>query len=168
MKSNNKDIEVIINILKLMKNPDEDANDFKIDPGGLKYLLGQILRQLQIPQEKLYLSYRARLLWNEIRSSSKDSTFDYYYQKRVIHENETPIKVLTYKGASSTPVERLLKKDEWFRLRQVFHDDHVIPMKLIVERLVQLKEPNYENVMDILKNISVCRMLKSEDRKIRE
>ncbi len=71
---------------------------------------------------------------------------------------------MTYKCTSLTPVERLLKNGEWFRFRQVFYDDYVIPMKLIVERMVQLKEPDYENVVEIL-NPSVlvgCSKVKTE------
>lgn len=120
MKSNEKDIKTIIKILELMKNEDLLVDDYKIHPGGLKYLLGQVVRQLKTPQSKFYFSYGANLLWNEIKVISKDSIFDYYYQNRVVHENDVAIKISTYKRASSKPVERLLNKGEYFNFRHFF------------------------------------------------
>lgn len=166
--SNHKDIENIIFLLNKIKLTYEESTDYEIHPGGAKYLLGQTLRQFILPKSKWYLSYQADFLFKKIRKKSNDKIFNYEWQKRVVHDNDTPLEILSYKGASKTPTKRILHKGDYFNFRQVFHDDHIIPMKLITNELTELEEPNYANVMNILEKISICRMLKSEDRRIKE
>lgn len=165
---NNKTIEIIINLIKIYNSNEDEFNDYEIYKSGIRYLLGQTLRQLIIPKSKHYLSYEASKLWRRISLVSDERIFEKYYTDRVCHNNELAVEVKTYKGASNTPRKRNLNKDDTFSFREVFHDDHIIPMNMIVKQLLELEDLNRSNVMDIIKNISICRMLKSEDRRIKE
>jgi len=165
---NKEDIQIVMNLLHINKAKRDNDNYYYIHINYIKYLLGQTIRCITIPEEKFYLSYEAKKLWDKIRINTNDNIFKYYYNNTVKYNNEIPIEVKTYKGASSKPIERILKKGDCFHFREVFHDDHIIPMKLIVKRLFDLEKPDYDKVMSILKNISICRMLKIEDRRIKE
>ncbi len=167
-KQNLKDIGYIIFLLNKMKTKYSETNDFEVHPAGSRYLLGQTLRQIILPNSSIFISYKADVLWKKLRAESKDSMSDYVNQKRVINENDHPIPVLIYKGASSSSVPRILKKRDYFSFRQVFHDEHIIPIKMIIDELFKLENPDYDSVMRVMKKICICRMLKSEDRKIKE
>ena len=70
-------------------------------------------------------------------------------------------------GAYKTPYDtRPIKPGDKFVFKDVFHDDHVIPIKHIIGRLLALENPNHDNVTEIIRHISICRMLKKEDRSI--
>jgi len=165
---NKEDVMHIIFLVNKMKENYEKKNDFGIHPAGAKYLLGQTLRQIILPQENIYLSHKADILWKKLRIETNDDISDYVWQKRVFNENLKDIEVDTYKGASKTASGRTLSKGDYFHFREVFHDEHIIPMKLIIDKLFSLEELTHDNVMGIINKISICRMLKSEDRKIRE
>ena len=167
-KRNKEDIQNIIFLLNKMKRKVDESNVYSIHPGGTRYLLGQTLRQIVLPKSNVYISHKADVLWKKLRLDTKDEIFDYVWQMKVTNENPCSIEVETYKGASKSPERRILDKGDYFNFRQVFHDEHIVSMKMIIDKLVNLEEPNYENVMEILRNISICRMLKSEDRKINE
>lgn len=59
-----------------------------------------------------------------------------------------------------------LTKGESFAYREVFHDEHIIPINVIINELLKLSNLNYQTVVEILSKISVCKMLKTEDRSI--
>ncbi|QWC00204.1 hypothetical protein KHQ88_01160 [Mycoplasmatota bacterium] len=160
-------IDIVIYYLNII-NEEETRNEaFEVGKDNAKYLLNQTVRQLHLPRNKYYLSEKAKNVWGKIREES-DDIFNYWYRTAVEKKLEDEIEVELYKGASKTPYDtKFLKKDDKFIFKDVFHDDHIIPMKLILNKLLNLKSPNRENVIKILEDISVCRMLKSEDRKIK-
>jgi len=154
-------VEVIIILLNLMKKDHQD--NYTIAKGGAHYLLGQALRQIRLPQDRYFISIKAEKLWKEI---TDENIYNYYYRKKVTNKL-SDYKILdVYKGASSELQKLTIKKSEGFIFRDVFHDDHIIPIKVIIEKLIEIEIPNYENVMHILELIGICRMLKSEDRAI--
>ena len=158
-------VDNIINLLSILR--DEETRDpYTIDHGGAKYLLGQSLRQLWLPASQRYLSLEADKLYNQL-SIPEDQVFTLYYQMKVTNNSDNQVYVDLYKGASKTAhTHKLLNKGDSFVQREVFHDDHIIPIKHIIEKLQQIKILNRENVMDVIKDISICRMLKCEDRDI--
>ena len=127
------------------------------------YLLGQIIRQYRIPESNFYISKRAQELWHQI---SDDDTWNYSYRSKIIVQNEAT--VITYKGASSDGEQVTLGVGENFVFNDVFHDEHIVPINVIIKKLKSLESYNYENVSQILDQICVCRMLKEEDRRIKE
>lgn len=160
-------IDIIIHYIRVINSNIERADSYEIHTNSAKYLLGQTVRQLWLPKEKFYFSEAAKNLWNQIRPS--EDIFKYWYRDRVFTNFESGVKVKFYKGANKFPYdERLLKKGESFIFKDIFHDDHIIPIKLILNRLLELQNSNRRSVMEVLDNISVCRMLKSEDREIHE
>lgn len=129
---------------------------------GAKYLLGQILRQYEINKDHYLVSIAADKLWKEITDNK--SMEDYHYTMQVPVHRECILPV--YKGAEKTSIEKVFQEGSKFQYRQVFHDEHIIPIADIIQHLVELEEPNPENVQKILNNIYICRMLKSENAKL--
>ena len=70
-----------------------------------------------------------------------------------------------YTGNGNVPREkRKVQRGDGFIFRDVFHDEHMIPISLIIDELVSLPNTNEDSVKAILGNIYICRILKSEDR----
>jgi hypothetical protein len=83
-------------------------------------------------------------------------------------------RIFEYMGASKEPVNnegRLLHMGDSFIFRDVFHVEHIIPISMIIDRLVELDEKdelNDETINETLNLIYVCRITKQEDRSIKE
>jgi len=164
--TNNKAIDIIIYYLNVIKSEELIDAHLAINKSSASYLLKQTVRQLILPREKCYLSVKAKELWDQI---TDEEIFKYWYRTSVKSKNHNELKAPIYSGASKNPWEiRKLNYGGTIRFREVFHDDHIIPIKLIIDKLLLIDKPNYENVKDILKDISICRMLKEEDRRINE
>jgi hypothetical protein len=71
-----------------------------------------------------------------------------------------------YSGASKNALVESIGKD--FIFRDVFHDEHIIPIAVIIEELLKLKDSEItpEKVAKIIDKICICRITKEEDRKI--
>lgn len=132
---------------------------------GIRYLLGQTIRQYSVPAEKCHISKAAMELWNELTSS--DIT-NFWYRETVKCDRLESEKILPrYVGSSSTPDKDqpiILHHDSTFCFRDVFHGDHVVPVSLILDELVKLDRITIEKVQAVLDKMHVCRILKSEDR----
>ncbi len=168
MNERNRVFDVIIDFIRAIQSEEQaivyqgERTTYKI--GGPKYLLGQIIRQYELPPEQQYISAAARQLWEKL---SKDNIWKYCYRQRVRCTNTQPIRILEYRGNEKKPYrERMVTAGNSFVFRDVFHDEHMIPIKVILEQLVRLPEPTYTEVAAVLKNIAVCRILKEEDRRI--
>ena len=163
----NKVLDIIITLAKAIKateNPDKDKCQYYLDDGtnllwGEKYLLGQILRQYRINNDHIFISVEADKLWKEITDKEIK---DYHYTMQVPISQECTLAL--YKGAAKNPfVEVSLKPNDTFQYRQVFHDEHVIPIADIIKNLIKLDDLNYDSAQKILNNIYMCRMLKKEN-----
>ena len=164
-----KVLDMIITLAKAIKAteiPDQNKCQYYLDDGtnrlwGAKYLLGQVLRQYRINDDHIFISVAADKLWKEI-TDEKEKIEDYNYTMQVLVHKECTLDL--YKGASKTPFYRgVFQKDSTFQYRQVFHDEHVIPIADIIERLIELDDLNYDSVQKILNNIYMCRILKKEN-----
>jgi len=164
-KLNFEAIDNIVNLISVLQK-EESKHPYSIDHGGARYLLNQTIRQLWLPTNRMYISNEAEKLFKRLGYNEKE-IFTFFYRMRVINKSEEVITVELYKGASSKPDrEQSLKTGESFLFREVFHDDHIIPITHIIDKLFMIKEPNRDNVYEVLKDIGVCRMLKGEDRKV--
>ena len=161
-------IDIVIYYLNIVNTHEEINENFTVNKRSAKYLLGQTIRQLNLPREKYYLSVEAKKKWNLIRKDNED-IFKYWYRNSVEKNVESIVEIAKYKGGEKLPykIEEISCGDK-FIFKDVFHDDHIIPIKLILKKLLKIKEVNRKNVTEILEDISVCRMLKSEDRLIYE
>ena len=128
------------------------------------YLLGQIIRQYKIASDKFYISKAALDIWSEILN---DNIQNYSYRDN-LKCTKGPVTVKVYKGASSKYEEVTLDCDSTFIFNDVFHDEHIIPINVVIKELRKLTNYTYKNVSEILNKICICRMLKEEDRRIKE
>lgn len=158
---NRTDVNYIIYLLTRTKQKNTDH--YQIWSGSAKYILNQLLRQIKIPKENWYITYKADTLWQQLTSEKMDN---YQYQKKVTLTRNEHLSVSTFKGNSKVPYIRHLSIGDSFAFREVFHDEHIIPIHLIIKQLLKLGTPTYETVVEVLSKISVCRMLKTEDRSI--
>ena len=169
MENKNEIFDIIITLTKGIKESGDDRIQCNIDGKEYivwksRYLLNQYIRLYQIDQSHTLISKKAKEVWEKI---SNDDINNYYYQKIVKCENESPVKVKYYRGNENTFAEKDLIKGDEFHYRQVFHDEHIIPIKLIIDHLVKLNKENnlnYKTIEEVLNNIYVCKMLKEEDR----
>ena len=187
--SNNATIEIIYTILKNCEKYKSDANCKECTKNGttqcngcqwhyipqekggriiwgVDYLLGQIIRQIDVPAERKHLSVGAKEKWKELGFDEKD-IWKYNYQDWV--SCNTSVTVIEYKGASKNGVEVSVAKNGGFTLREVFHDEHIVPINDILKELFKIpkEQLTYEKISEYLDKIHICRILKSEDRKIR-
>ena len=144
--------------------PTDKYNSECINLWAPRYLLGQILRQ--IPVTKKYVSDEAQKLWNQL---TNEDIWKYNYQDKVQTKNKDVI-VKKYKGASKTAEDKKGKAvGNSFIFREVFHDEHIIPISVIIDELLELKDGEItpEKVAEIIDKICICRITKEEDRKIK-
>ena len=165
MGNKNIVLDIIIEFVKGLKSKD-GAIETNVNGKGYyihscKYLLNQILRQWHTPKERYYVSKRAMELWKKL---SNDDIGNYYYNNKVTCEFDEPVEVCIYKGSSNNFVKHVLKKGDKFQFNSVFHEEHIVPISVIMEQLCNLQELNYKNVEEILNKISICRILKEEDK----
>lgn len=165
-------LDIIIALAKAIKEtkePDEKNGQYYLEDGtnrlwGAKYLLGQILRQYRIDKNHIFVSVAADKLWKEV---TNEEMRNYNYTKGVPVHREKYLEL--YKGAAKTPFYKGVFKDgDKFQYRQVFHDEHIIPIADIIEKLIELDDLNYKNVQNVLNNIYMCRMLKSENLELNQ
>lgn len=190
--SNNATIEIIYTILKNCEEYKSDANckectkkDSAQCKGckwhyipqekggriiwGVDYLLGQIFRQIDVPKERKHLSIGAINKWKELGFNEED-IWKYNYQVLVSCNLSKKVVIEEYIGSSSKPKEPKteLTGNCKFKFRNVFHDEHIVPINDILEELFKISKEQltYEKISEYLDKIHICRMLKSEDRNI--
>ena len=129
--------------------------------GNLKYILNQLLRQYDIPQDHVFISEEASNHWNSI--TNDDITKFNYNDKFTL---KTPLNEI-YKGANKSPqtLDKPIAAGRKIEFRKVFHEEHIIPIDNIIKMFIALDENDltYDNVKKILDNIYICKMLKSEN-----
>ncbi len=166
-------------ILTMLKNcePHQDttsARPYLVIPeknGGrtlwsAKYLLGQILRQVDVPSERKHLSVQAAKKWKEL-GLEEQNIWRYHYQDWITCR--APIIIERYTGASSEAEPVDLKKKGGFVFRSVFHDEHIVPINDVLDVFLSIpkEELTHERIAEQLDKIHICRMLKSENFQIR-
>ena len=156
-------IIALVEAVKATKEPDEKKCQYYLDDGknrlwGAKYLLGQVLRQYDIKENHYFLSKGAKKCWDEIAVGEIQN---YHYTMKVTTKKDCRLEL--YTGASKQAKAKDLKSGSTFQYRQVFHDEHVIPIADIIDKLINLDNLNHGNVQEILNNIYICRMLKKEN-----
>lgn len=170
--------DILIALIKACQSNDEyphvdGPNGYEAAMGSPKYLLGQSIRQLWNRKGHRCVSKMALELWNKLKVD--DSIFKYSYQKPIYYKNEEPVSVKKYVGASSTPYWegdiKFTKKGDYFRFRQVFHIEHIVPINVILEELLEIdlskdKDEVYKKLDEILNKIYVCYITKKEDKEL--
>ena len=78
----NRVFDIVINLLMGINNQDRLVDSYAKEEQTLtecKYLLNQVIRQYQLPQDHYFVSKKAQALWDKV---STDSIFDYTYRER--------------------------------------------------------------------------------------
>ncbi len=160
---NNIIISTIKCILSGYKKLKEEASKKEID--SLRYLLGQAIRQYDVPKENYHISQAAKERWDEL---SNDYILNYWYHKQVKCDKLTASKrYKLYKGSEKEGKEVLLHIGDSFVFREMFHEEHTIPVSLIMRELTD--DPNIstkKDIKELLNRMHICIILKEEDRDI--
>ena len=135
MDEKNVVLDIIIEFVKAAKDNDKlaitnNGDDYVIN--NAEYLLNQILRQYYLKDEHYCVSKQAKKLWTSLTSLNINN---FYYKELITCENNEPIKVTMYNNNSCNYVEKTLKKGDKFYYRSVFHNEHIIPIKVVIQEL---------------------------------
>ena len=131
------------------------------------YLLGQVLRQYDVPLERNYVSKKAKELWHKLGIKEDINNF---FWKENLDCNCENVVVKCYTGASNKYEEKTVSLGTKLEYRSVFHNEHIIPIDLIREELERLADENNltdEKIEELLNKICICRITKEEDRSIK-
>ncbi len=165
----NQVLDIIINLVQGVKknqflSPNFNDETFELD--RCEYLLGQILRHYKIKPEQYFVSKEAFKTWSKI---STDSIFNYTYRDKVTKNTYDFVLVDKYKGSEKYPHETnyALSYGESFIFNEVFIDEHVVPVNVLIKELINLPILDYNSVKRVLDKLSICKLLKKEDRKIK-
>ena len=165
----NNVLDIIINFIKGIKTNNQICSNFAqsevLEINNCGYLLSQILRHYQIPASQYFVSEKAFELWSKI---STDSIFNYTYRDKVKKNVNGSILVDKYKGGEKFPHKKdcEIKCGETLIFNDIFIDEHVVPINIIIKNLLELQNLDYVSVKNVLDKISICKLLKEEDRRI--
>lgn len=134
------------------------------DLKSLRYLLNQSIREYDIPVENYHVSTAALELWKKI--TKKDIRGFHYRDVVVCDALETPISVDLYNGASKEGEEKELIPNDSFLFNEIFHEDHIIPVSLILNEIVKMDTFDENSIKAKLDKMHLCVILKEEDRKL--
>ena len=141
------------------------AKGCKKDIDSLRYLLGQSIRQYDVPEENYHISQAAKNRWDEL---TNDCIRNYWYRKQVKCDKLTAAKwYKLYKGSTNAGTPALRNPGETFEFRQMFHEEHTIPVSLIMNELTDnSKTSNKKDIEKLLDSMHISILLKDEDRAI--
>ena len=166
----NKVIDIIINLVTGVKSGDvlsSKLDNENVEIYNCRYLLSQVLRQYTLPQKHYFVSEKAYDLWTKIRN---DNIINYKYRDRIHKETDDYVVVNKYNGSNKEPYKRdeLIKKGDSFIFNDVFSDEHIVPINVIIKELLSLQALDYCSVKKILDKIYICKLLKGEDHNIKQ
>lgn len=169
MEQNNKVFDIIINLMSGIKSNNlltSKLDNEKVELYNCRYLLSQVLRQYNLPLEHYLVSKKAYEKWSKIRS---DNIFNYKYRDTIYKTTDDYVVVDKYKGSNKEPYEKdvVVKKGESFVFNDVFTDEHVVPINIIIKELLSLKNYDYLSIKEVLDKIYICKILKEEDYMIK-
>ena len=163
--SQNRVLDVIINLLMGVKNGKslrESFNGEIVEISNCAYLLNQVIRQYSIPTSHFFISKKAFELWAKIRN---DCIFNYTYRDKVVKNTRDIVSIDKYKGSEKEPYSKdhNLLFGESFIFNDVFTDEHIVPINIIIKELLSLDTYDYLSVKKVLDKIYICKLLKEED-----
>ena len=128
-------------------------------------LLGQSIRQYDVPEKNYHISQAAKERWDEL---SNDCIRNYWYRKQVKCDKLTVAKRFKlYKGSEKEGKEELLNPGDPLVFRQMFHEEHTIPVSLIMNELTgSSKISTMKDIEGLLDSMHISILLKDEDRDI--
>ena len=163
-RNNMKNNAIIESILCLLKGYSVENSN------SLKYLLNQSIREYDILPDHRHLSEGAEGLWKKLMPTT-ENIMKYHYKQMVDCKNHSTnvVELHLYTGNNRKTFKTIILKlgDKYkFEFRQVFHEEHVIPVQAIVDHLVQqdVNTLNAESIKELLdEKLHICVILKDED-----
>lgn len=165
---NSKIIEIIRLVLEGYKHSDDSKEGnhhyLKETIGGkdyylwnCDYLLNQIIRHYNVPDDHWYYSEEAKKLWEDL--GMPISEFKNQYDTYWIKPKKQDVQYKHFKGTSN------VGKDQTgdFRFNNVFHIEHIIPIAVIIKELTELNDLSDQSIMNVLDKICCARILKTEN-----
>lgn len=154
-------IIVLINEYKtLLSSSTSNIKDIR----SLRYLLNQSIREYEIPSDNWHVSKAALALWEDL---TKEDIKNYHYRDVVKCDNlKQPWNTDLFQGANKEGDEREIFPNDSFLFNELFHEDHVIPVSLILEEIIKSPIIDYNSIKTILDKMHICVILKEEDRKL--
>ena len=159
-------IKSIAILLKAYKKLTVPLNHNNKEKRSLKYLLNQSIREYNIPLENRHVSKKANNLWKKI--TTKDIR-TFHYRDKVVCENlKSPIhNVMFYNSAHKNGMPQTLSSNtNSFPFNNVFHEEHIVPVSLILNEMVKMDTFDDNSIKAQLDKMHLCVMLKKEDRAI--
>lgn len=171
-------LDVILVALKgyVRHNADENNNDEEAryeEKINFSYLLGQAIRQWQIPKENWHTSKNALELWKKISNQEITSHFQY----KETFECVRSITIPRFKGTTRDfdKIDNISKNcGDNIVFNEIFIAEHTIPVADIRDALVMCYKRNKgwkrlklkRELITILNKMHITQMLKIEDRRI--
>lgn len=163
----NLDNEVIDFIIYLIDSHNKTNKSTTSQPYSIKnsakYILRQIIRQMSIPHENMYVSQEALTLWV---SKTNDNIKEKQYRDWVKCKADWYDRPV-YIGAEKEPRKTVpTYKDNRFRFNEVFIDEHIVPVETIIQHLLKLNTNDTDikkQIESILSNLNICKLLKKEN-----
>ncbi len=154
----------LLKIIALFIDAHQKLEGNEESQSNIRYLLGQTIRQYDVPVQNCHVSKGAFNLWNELTSADINQ-FKYRESVKCDRlEGETTLDV--YTGNAKDSVKKKVSPGDSFIFRQVFHVDHVIPVSFILAELLKLESITEENIQTLLDKMHLCRILKKEDHRM--
>ena len=174
----NEALNFIITLLKKLKNKEELSGDFEGRDYTIRcsdrYLLNQSLRRYGLENDKFFISVKAQELWDILFNDKNIMNYEYNDKIEVDNQPNDNVIIWKFSGSSNTPQDTYeVLAGQKIQYNDIFHDEHVVPIDDIIEELVKIEnvdynEETYKKVAIVLDKIYICKMLKSEDRRIFE
>lgn len=146
-------------------------NYFEDCKNSLNYLINQTVRQFHLDSSHFFVSKEANKCWNEIVADGQRIEDCFFGEIIECKDVEHPEKYPRYVGANKRGSSTCLfhrKGKCYFKFNDLFHCEHIVPVCQIVDALLGLDNPSDSSVNEILSQIYICKMLKKEDRDIKE
>ncbi len=165
-------LDIILTFLKAIKKSRIDSeqivkgfyNDTEFNICSAGYLLNQIIRELCVSSEHYLVSKKAKELWDKLTS---DDINKYFVGRFIVCDRADNTEVSLYKGNSKISYKNIkVQKNQKILYNSIFHNEHIVTIKDIIDELLKIDNPTQESVSRILNKIYICRMLKSENSDI--
>ena len=158
---------IIIDLVNGCKENDVIVDDFDGDQSRMKncnYLLGQVIRNYIVPEERWYISEAALELWDSITDAD---IWKYEYADKIkLTKSDVLENIGLYKGGKSTPEYTTKNRGDVIQFNDLFHDEHMVDVSTIKREIEKMNPLTPKGVKKVLDQMWMARILKKEDKRI--
>lgn len=169
-------IVAVKGFVAISQNKEEEEDDLektcKAANINFSYLLGQAIRQWQIPEDNWHVSEAAQELWKKITSDEEISRFVYKETFTCAATTQIPCFLGTKRKFEALNITTFEEKEK-YAFNEIFISEHTIPVSDIRDAIVECYKNHRSfpcrlrgEIRAILNKMHITRMLKVEDRRI--